>query len=70
MIGRVRLGLIGLGMAVTPHARALQDLADEVEVAAAYSPTEARRAAFAERFPFPLTGDLDGAPRRSRASMR
>ena len=60
MIGRVRLGLIGLGMAVTPHARALQDLADEVEVAAAYSPTQPRRAGFAERFPFPTTGDLDG----------
>jgi predicted dehydrogenase len=46
-------------MAVTPHARALQDLADEVEVAAAYSPTEARRAAFAERFRFPLADRLE-----------
>jgi predicted dehydrogenase len=46
-------------MAVTPHARGLLDLADEVEVAGAYSPTEARRAAFGARFPFPLTGDLD-----------
>ena len=54
-----RLGLIGLGMAVTPHARALLDLAGEVEVAAAFSPTEARRAAFAERFPFPLADRLE-----------
>lgn len=46
-------------MAVTPHARALQDLAGEVEVAAAFSPTDARRSAFAARFPFPTTGDLD-----------
>ena len=46
-------------MAVTPHARGLLDLADEVEVAGAFSPTEARRAAFGARFPFPLTGDLD-----------
>ena len=47
-------------MAVTPHARALKDLAGEVEVAGAFSPTEARRAAFAARFPFPTTADLDG----------
>lgn len=46
-------------MAVTPHARGLLDLRDEVEVVAAFSPTAARRAAFAERFPFPLTADLD-----------
>ena len=56
---RLRIGLVGLGMAVTPHARGLLDLAAEVEVAAAYSPTAARRAAFAARFPFPLTDDLD-----------
>ena len=47
-------------MAVTPHARALQDLVGDVEVTGAYSPTQARRAGFAERFPFPTTGDLDG----------
>jgi predicted dehydrogenase len=46
-------------MAVTPHARALLDLAEEVEVAAAFSPTEARRAAFAARFPFPLADRLE-----------
>jgi predicted dehydrogenase len=46
-------------MAVTPHARALQDLGDEIEVVGAFSPTAARRAAFAERFPFPTTGDLE-----------
>ncbi len=40
---RHRLALIGLGMAVTPHAKSLADLADRVEVAAAYSPSEARR---------------------------
>ena len=56
---RHRVALIGLGMAVTPHAKSLLDLADRVEVAHAFSPTEARRRAFAERFPFPLTDDLD-----------
>jgi predicted dehydrogenase len=46
-------------MAVTPHARALQDLAGEVEVVGAFSPTPARRAAFAERFAFPLADRIE-----------
>jgi predicted dehydrogenase len=56
---RHRIAIIGLGMAVTPHARSLLDLSDRVEVRYAFSPTEARRRAFAEGFPFPLTDDLD-----------
>ena len=56
---RHRIALIGLGMAVTPHARSLIDLADRVEVAAAWSPTAERRRAFAEKFPFRLADDLD-----------
>jgi predicted dehydrogenase len=56
---RHRLAIVGLGMAVTPHARALLDLAERVEVAAAFSPSEARRRAFSERFPFPLAESLE-----------
>lgn len=56
---RRRIAVIGLGMAVTPHAQSLRDLADRVEVAGAYSPTAERRASFAKRFDFPVTGDLD-----------
>ena len=56
---RHRIAVIGLGMAVTPHARSLLDLQDRVEVAYAFSRSEARRRAFAERFDFPITGDLD-----------
>ena len=40
-----RIALIGLGMAVTPHARSLMDLSERVEVAAAFSPSEGRRKA-------------------------
>ena len=54
-----RLGLIGLGMAVTPHAKSFLDLKDRVEVAYAFSPSEARRRAFGERFPFPLCERLE-----------
>jgi predicted dehydrogenase len=53
MAARTRIAIVGLGMAVTPHAKGLLDLAGEVEVAHAFSPTARRRAAFAERFPFP-----------------
>jgi UDP-N-acetyl-2-amino-2-deoxyglucuronate dehydrogenase len=56
---RHRIAVIGLGMAVTPHARSLLDLRDRVEVACAFSRSEARRRAFAERFDFPTTGELD-----------
>jgi predicted dehydrogenase len=58
-VTRRRIGIIGLGMAVTPHAKSLVDLRDEVEVAYAFSPTEARRRSFGERFPFPLATSLD-----------
>jgi UDP-N-acetyl-2-amino-2-deoxyglucuronate dehydrogenase len=54
-----RIGVVGLGMAVTPHAKSLVDLKDRVEVAAAFSPSAARRTAFAEKFPFPLVDSLD-----------
>jgi UDP-N-acetyl-2-amino-2-deoxyglucuronate dehydrogenase len=55
-----RIAIIGLGMAVTPHARGLIDLADRVEVAHAWSPSMSRRRAFAEKFRFPLAGSLEG----------
>jgi len=54
-----RIALIGLGMAVAPHARSLIDLKDRVEVACAFSPSEGRRKAFGEKFPFPLADSLD-----------
>ena len=57
---RHRIALIGLGMAVTPHAKSLLDLRDRAEVACAVSPTAARREAFAARFPFP-TADSFGS---------
>jgi predicted dehydrogenase len=55
---RRRVAIIGLGMAVGPHARSLIDLADRVEVAAAFSRSPERAAAFAKEFPIPTTTDL------------
>jgi UDP-N-acetyl-2-amino-2-deoxyglucuronate dehydrogenase len=58
MTDRMRVAIIGLGMAVRPHARSLVDLGDRVEIAWAFSRSEERRRAFAAQFAFPLTGDL------------
>ena len=38
-----RIGVVGLGMALKPHALSLKDLADRVEVAAAFAPSRERR---------------------------
>ena len=54
-----RIALIGLGMAVTPHAKSMIDLQDRVEVVHAFSPSAARRKWFSEKFPFPLTDSLE-----------
>ena len=56
---RHRIALIGLGMAVTPHAKSLLDLSDRVEVAYAFSPTAVRRKAFSANFSFPLCDSLE-----------
>lgn len=56
---RTRIAIVGLGMAVTPHARGLMDLADTVEVVHAYAPSPARRQAFGASFPFPLCDSLE-----------
>ncbi len=54
-----RMAVIGLGMAVGPHAKSYIDLKDRLEIVTAYSPTEARRKAFADKYKFPVSGDLD-----------
>jgi len=56
---KTRIAIVGLGMAVVPHARSALDLPDRVEVAYAYSPSVARRGQFAERFPFPQCDKLE-----------
>jgi UDP-N-acetyl-2-amino-2-deoxyglucuronate dehydrogenase len=53
------VAIIGLGMAVGPHARSLADLSDRVVVRHAFSPTAERRAAFAKAHGVPAAGDLD-----------
>ncbi len=53
MAGRRGIGVIGLGMASLPHGKSLSALADRIDVRAVFSPSAARRQAFAERFSMP-----------------
>lgn len=56
---RLGVGIIGLGMAVKPHALALRDLAGEVDLIGGYSPTPARRAEFTRTYGLPAVDSLD-----------
>ena len=56
---RQRVAIIGLGMAVAPHAKSLQDLADRAEVAYVWSPSVGRRANFASTYAFPQSDSLE-----------
>jgi UDP-N-acetyl-2-amino-2-deoxyglucuronate dehydrogenase len=58
-MAKLNFAIVGLGMAVTPHAKSYVDLAERVSVRYAYSPSQQRRDAFAAKFPFPLANDLD-----------
>ncbi len=49
---RTRIAIVGLGMAVVPHAKSALDLAGRVDIAYAYSPSARRRAEFARQFAF------------------
>jgi predicted dehydrogenase len=55
----IRVGVIGLGMAVTPHAKSLLDLKDRAQVAYAFSPSKERRGKFGDKFPFPQCDRLE-----------
>ncbi|HRK19882.1 MAG TPA: Gfo/Idh/MocA family oxidoreductase [Hyphomicrobiaceae bacterium] len=53
------LAIVGLGLAVEPHARALDDIGDRVDVRWAFSRSQERRDAFNSKFPWRTTGRLD-----------
>lgn len=56
---KLRFGIIGLGMAAGHHALSFLDLADKVDVAAAFSPTTTRREAFSEAYGIPTVDKAD-----------
>ncbi|MCX7340418.1 MAG: Gfo/Idh/MocA family oxidoreductase [Hyphomicrobiales bacterium] len=59
-MSRLRIAIIGLGAAVEPHAKALVDLREQIDVAAAVTRNRERAAAFGARFPFKVSTDVDG----------
>jgi predicted dehydrogenase len=60
-VNRLRISLVGLGMAVEPHARSLSALGDSIEVVWAARRSAARTAEFAARHLFPVTTDIERA---------
>ena len=54
-----RVGIIGLGMALKPHLKSLEELADRVEIAACFTPSAERRKAFAADNKHPVVDTLD-----------
>ena len=58
-MARRKIAVIGLGLALTPHAKSLVDLSDRVEVVAGFSYEDAHRKAWTKTYGFPATDDLD-----------
>ena len=56
---RLGFGVIGTGMAATPHARALCDLSDRIDVRGVFSRNEQKREAFAAEFGFPPADSIE-----------
>lgn len=56
-----KLAIVGLGMAVGPHAKGLVDLVNDgkADVVAAFSPSAERRAKFTSQYPFPAAASLE-----------
>lgn len=57
------MAIVGLGLAAAPHARSLVELRDRARVKWAASRSRKRADAFAERYPFPVTTDVQAAIR-------
>jgi len=57
-VKKIGIGIVGLGLAVKPHALALKDLAAKVDVVGGFSPSAARRAAFAQAWEMPVVDRL------------
>lgn len=63
----IRIGIVGLGMAVQPHMLAIRDLeqSGRVSLMGGYAPNAARREAFASRWQAPVFETLDALIARS-----
>ena len=58
-MSRHRVGIVGLGMALKPHLKSLEELSDRVDIAACFTPSAERRQAFAAANAHPVVDRLD-----------
>lgn len=56
---RIKVGVIGTGMASLPHGKSLAALSGMVEVCGVYSPSSQRREKFSSTFGFPSVGEIE-----------
>jgi predicted dehydrogenase len=64
MSDRLRVAIVGLGMAHKPHLQSLRELGHRAEIAACHAPSAARREAFGQANPdLPLVADVEAVLR-------
>jgi len=63
------VGIIGLGMAVKPHALALKDLTEKAQFVGGYSPTPKRCEEFTRTYGLPAVESLDALLGNSRVDV-
>jgi predicted dehydrogenase len=68
-VKRLGIGVIGLGMAVKPHALAFNDLAERLDFVGGYSPSAERRQGFRETYGLPTVDSMDALLRNSRVDV-
>ena len=56
---RRKIAIVGLGMALKPHLKSLEELGARVEIAACFTPSVARRQAFAAAHPYRLAASYE-----------
>ena len=66
MAERLGIGMIGLGMAVKPHALSLKELGHQIEFVGGFSPTAERRVAFEQTYGLPTVESVDALLNDSR----
>jgi UDP-N-acetyl-2-amino-2-deoxyglucuronate dehydrogenase len=58
-VAKLGFGIVGLGMAVAPHARSLRDLTERITVRGAFSRSAERRGRFSDEYGFACVDSVD-----------
>src|SRR5438128_6588198 len=68
-MAKIGVGIVGLGMAVKPHALALRELAPRIELIGAFSRSPARRTEFGKSYGLPTVDSLSALLDDSRVQV-